>query len=167
MNDSDEPVLVSKVTDCPPTVTVELPKLKPVIVTVFPPAKLVVRGEIELTNGTDGVAGELLPWLGAGAAAAIVYASVLVVVPAAESVTCTFTEPVACAVGVPVIAPVWAFKVSPAGRVLGLTRAQAVYVPEPPLALSWSVYDWPTVPFASAVFVIESCVVNVCVVPQE
>jgi hypothetical protein len=96
-----------------------------------------------------------------------VIASDFVTVADSESVTVTSTEAVPAAVGVPVIEPVWAFKESPAGSVVPLASAQVEYVPEPPLAASWSLYAVPTVALANAELVIERAVVKVDVAPHE
>lgn len=149
----------------PPTVTVEPARFEPWIVIVLPPVGLVTRGVIDPTIGVLGMVFEP-PWFCTGAAAAIVMASVLTAVADSESVTSKSTLLLAAAVGVPETTPVWVFSVSPAGRVVAFAKAQELYVPEPPLAVSVSVYACPTVPFAKALFVIASWVVKVEVAPH-
>ena len=71
-----------------------------------------------------------------------------------ESVTVNVTPPDAVAVGVPVIAPVDAFSVNPAGRLPPVTVH--VYGEVPPLTASEALYAVPTVPAGSDVVVMLS-----------
>lgn len=69
-----------------------------------------------------------------------------------ESVTVTFTVLVPAAVGIPVICPVLALMLSPAGNPV----ADQLYGVMPPSAATVALYAAPTVPLGSVAVVIES-----------